>query len=103
MSQVGACYTSAAAMKKLIHPFIVLGITLLIALSCAGLTYPARSSSLARTTGAALFFQTTPTPQPEKDRSVVGSTDGIVIMGGIIVLIVIIPILARRKAWMRKP
>jgi len=90
-------------MRKLIRPFIVLGITFLIALSCTGLTYPARSSNPAHTTGAASFFQTTSTPQPEEDKSEVGSTDGIVIMGGIIALIVIIPILARRKAWMKNP
>jgi hypothetical protein len=88
-------------MKKLTRPFIILGICLLLALSCATLTYSARSSNLSNTTGAALFFQSTPTPQPEEDKSEVGSTDGIVIMGGVITLIVILPILARRKAWMR--
>lgn len=88
-------------MKKLIRPLILLGISLLIVLACAGLTRSVRSLSLVNTTGAALLFQTTPTPQLEEDKSVVGSTDGIVIMGGIITLIVITPILARRKAWMR--
>ena len=88
-------------MRKFIRPFIVLVISLLIVLACTGLTRSPRSLSLINTTGAALLFQTTPTPQLEEDKSVVGSTDGIVIMGGIITLIVIIPILARRKAWMR--
>lgn len=88
-------------MRKLLRPFIILVISLLLALSCTGLTYPAGSYDLSNTTGAALFFQTTETPQPEEDKSEVGSTDGIVIMGGVITLIVLIPILARRKAWMR--
>jgi len=43
--------------------------------------------------------QPTSTPQP-KDLSEIGSTDGIVIMGFLIALIVIVPILLRRKAWM---
>jgi len=88
-------------MRKFIRPFIILVISLLIVLACTGLTRSARSLSLINTTGAAFLLQTTPTPQLEEDKSEVGSTDGIVIMGGIITLIVIIPILARRKAWMR--
>ncbi len=42
--------------------------------------------------------RTTPTPQTE-DRSVIGSTDQIVVMGGVISAIIIIPILAGRKSW----
>jgi len=49
---------------------------------------------------AAFFLQTTPTPQP-KDLSKVGSTDGIVAMGFFIALIIIVPILLRRKSWMQ--
>jgi membrane protein YdbS with pleckstrin-like domain len=49
--------------------------------------------------GAAFFLPSTSTPQP-KDMSEIGSTDGIVIMGILIALIVIIPILWRRKTWM---
>jgi len=88
-------------MKRFIHPLLLLGIGTLLALSCAVLTSSIRSSPLAKTSGAVFFFQTTPTPQVKEDKSVVGSTDGIVIMGGVITLIVIIPVLARRKAWMR--
>ena len=88
-------------MKKFVRPLILLGIVLLIVLACTGLTRSVRSLSEVNTTGAAFLLQTTPTPQLEEDKSVVGSTDGIVIMGGIITLIVILPILARRKAWMR--
>ncbi len=41
-------------------------------------------------------LQTTPTPI-EEDISVIGSTDGIMLMGVIISLIVTIPVLFRRK------
>jgi hypothetical protein len=44
-------------------------------------------------------LQPTTSPQPQ-DVSEIGSTDGIVAMVGIIVLIVIVPILLRRKEWM---
>jgi hypothetical protein len=87
-------------MKRLIRPAIFIGVSLLLALFSAAITYPAQSPSLRNSTGAALFFQTTATPQPEEDRSEVGSTDGIVIMGGVIGLIVIVPILIKRKSWM---
>lgn len=50
--------------------------------------------------GAALFsIQPTSTPQPA-DLSEVGSTDGIVIMGILIALIILVPILLRRKSWL---
>jgi preprotein translocase subunit SecG len=45
---------------------------------------------------ASISLQTTPTPAAE-GVSVIGSTDGIFIMGVIIVLIVIIPVLFHRK------
>jgi len=88
-------------MEKIIRPLILLGVSLFIVLACTGLTYSARSSSLSNATSAGSFFQTTSTPQPKADKSEVGSTDGIVVMGGVIALIVIVPILARRKAWMK--
>jgi hypothetical protein len=49
---------------------------------------------------AVFFFQTTPTPQP-KDLSQAGSADGIAAMGVFIALIIVIPILLRRKSWMQ--
>jgi len=50
--------------------------------------------------GAAAFFaQSTATPPSGGDRSEIGSTDGIVIMGVVIVMIVVVPILLRRKSW----
>jgi hypothetical protein len=48
----------------------------------------------------AFFFQTTPTPQT-KDISQIGSTDGIIVMGFFIALIIVIPILLQRKSWMQ--
>jgi hypothetical protein len=87
-------------MKKLVRPALVLGICLSLALLSARLTYsfqPTMQGSLSATT---FFLQPTTTPQPQ-DVSEVGSTDGIVAMAGIIVLIVIVPILLRRKHWMR--
>jgi hypothetical protein len=85
-------------MKKFLRPMFMIGFGLLLAIACAGIgaTIPASSNSL---TGS-IFLQATATPQP-KQISVVGSTDGIVAMGFIIVLIIVIPILIRRKSWMR--
>jgi hypothetical protein len=88
-------------MKKLIRPAIVLAISLLIALFSAAVTYSSKIPNSEGLTAAVLFLQTTPTPPVEEDLSVVGSTDGIVLMGGVIAVIVLIPILARRKSWMR--
>ena len=80
---------------------------LILAITGAMLTHSiaVQSSLPAFDARASFFLQTTPTPQPEgeKDRSEIGSTDGIVIMGFVIVLIVAIPILVRRKHWMRQP
>jgi len=47
---------------------------------------------------AALYAQVTPTP-PVEDRSEIGSTDGIVFMGIIILLIIFVPIFLQRKSW----
>jgi hypothetical protein len=88
-------------MKRLTRPAIIIGVSLLIALSSAAITYTAEISSLGYSTTTSLLLQTTPTPKVEKDRSEVGTTDKIVIMGGVITLIVLIPILTQRKAWMR--
>ena len=47
-------------------------------------------------------MQITPTPLIEEDNSEVGSTDEIAIMGGVIAVIVLVPLLLQRKAWMKK-
>lgn len=85
-------------MKKLTRPALTLGLSLLLALFSAAMSYSAQASPLPRFSGAALFFQTTPTPQVQ-DQSEIGSTDQIVIMGGVIVFIIFMPIILSRKSW----
>ena len=85
---------------SLVRALITLGLALLLALLSAALTYSTHPAMQATFGGAAFFMmQPTSTPKPE-DLSEIGSTDGIVIMGFLIALIVIIPILVRRKSWM---
>ena len=82
------------------RPILTIGLGLALAFSSAALS-SSRPPTMQRNPGAAAFFlQTTPTPQP-KDLSKVGSTDGIVAMGFFIALIIIVPILLRRKSWMQ--
>lgn len=87
------------AMKKFMRPLITLGLGLVLALVSAALTYSAPPIATGNLAAAALFVQPTKTPQPE-GLSEIGSTDGIVIMGFVIALIIILPILLRRKSWM---
>jgi len=88
-------------MKRHIHPAIILLISLLliffgVAVSRSISIPPVKFSS---NTGAAFFFQTTATPQPQQDRSEIGSTDGITLMSFAITAIIIIPIILQRKRW----
>lgn len=87
-------------MKKLLRPALTLGICLSLALVSAALTYSSQPAMQGEPSATPAIPQVTTTPQP-LDASEIGSTDGIVAMGGIIVLIVITPILLRRKQWMR--
>ena len=90
-------------MKRIpLRPIIILTASLLIAFSCAAVTYTARTFGSNNPTTASPFLQTTPTPPVEEDRTEVGSTDGIVVMGGVIVLIVLVPILLQYKSWMQQ-
>ena len=86
-------------MKKIFRPAILVVLSLAIALASAALTHNIPSAEYGRLSAAAFFLQTTPTPE-QVDRSEVGSTDGIAVMGFVIVAIVVLPILLRRKAWM---
>lgn len=92
-------------MKKYSRRIVILIAGFIVALTVAALTHSiaVQSSQPAIDNSAAFFLQTTATPQPddEKDRSEIGSTDGIVVMGILIVLIVSIPIATRRKYWTR--
>lgn len=86
-------------MKKYMRPIITVGLSLVLALFSAALTYSAPPAMSGNFTAAGMFLQPTATPTPQ-DLSEIGSTDGIVAMGFLIALIIIIPILLRRKAWL---
>ena len=86
-------------MKKFMRPIITLGLGLVLALFSAALTYSVPPAAQGDLAAAALFIQPTKTPQPE-GLSEIGSTDGIIVMGFVIALIVLIPILLRRKSWL---
>ena len=94
-------YLPASRMKKLLHilrPAALIGIGLLLAIASAALSQPVfKDSSLS---ASALASQATATA-PIADASKIGSTDGIVLLSVIIVLIVIVPILVRRSTWSR--
>ena len=75
-----------------ISAIVLLFIILAGALAFANFNQPAVSAQ-----GIAGFtLQTTPTP-PVDDTSVIGSTDGILVMGIVIVLIIALPLLFRKK------
>jgi hypothetical protein len=83
-------------MKRLIHifrPVALIGIGLLLAVTSAAIGQPVL---IATGLGAAVLAQATPTPPPGSE---VGSTDGLTLVSIIIVLIVVVPILIRRKSW----
>ncbi len=85
-------------MKKLVRPAIMIVLSLALALFGAALSYKAQASPLPNLSGATITFQTTPTPEVQ-DKSKAGSTDQIIIMGGVIVLIIFAPIFFNRRAW----
>ena len=85
-------------MKRLMPSIITLTLSLVLALFTAALTYSAPSEARGSLTSGDLSVQGTPAGQ-SGDRSVIGSTDQIVIMGAVISAIIIIPILASRKSW----
>ena len=87
-------------MKRLWRAAVVLGMCLSLAILSGAITPSPGSAVQGQPTVTAVATQLTITPQPVSV-SEIGSTDGIVAMGGIIVLIVITPILLRRKQWMR--
>ena len=87
-------------MIKFMRPIITIGLGLALAFFSAALSSPTPPVIQEHPSATALFVQTTSTPQP-KDLSKIGSTDGITAMGFFIALIIIIPILIRRKFWMQ--
>jgi len=89
-------------MNKLVRPAIIFALTIFLALSCAIIAFSTKPPTLTNETGATLFMQATPTPPIEEDNSEVGSTDEIVVMGGVIAVIVLLPLILQRKAWAQK-
>jgi hypothetical protein len=88
-------------MRKFMRPFITLGLGLVLALFSAALTYSAPPAAQGNLAAAAQFLQPQATSTPQtKDASEIGSTDGIIVMGFLIALIIVIPILLRRNAWL---
>lgn len=88
-------------MKKIPHAFrfiLVLLIGAALIISCARISanIPAQRGLSA----AAFYVQATTTP-PVEDQSEIGSTDGIAILGIMIVAIVVLPILLQRKNWLK--
>ncbi len=85
-------------MKRLfliLRPIALIGIGLLFAITGAVLAGQPASSAAGLTAGA-FAAAATPTPPPVSE---VGSTDWITLTSILIVLIVITPILVRRKYW----
>ncbi len=85
-------------MKRLTPSFITIVLSLGLAIFIAALTYSVPSEARANNAKSDFFIQATPTTQAS-DQSVIGSTDQIVVMGGVIAAIIIVPILASRKSW----
>jgi hypothetical protein len=92
-------HAATKLMKKHMRPIIIVALGVALAIFGAALTYSAPPAIQGNYVAAAFFLQPTATPEPQ-DLSEIGSTDGIAIMGFIIALIIIIPILLRRKSWM---
>ena len=86
-------------MRRLLRPIITVGLSLVLALFSAALSYSASPSTTANLESADSLLPAGITPQPD-DLSEVGSTDGIMVMGFLIALIILIPILLQRRLWM---
>src|SRR5215212_9883273 len=86
-------------MKRFMRPIITIGLGLVLALFSAALTtYSASPATQGNLSAETFSLQSTSTPQP-KDHSEIGSTDGIIVMGFIIAVIIILPIALQRKSW----
>ena len=89
-------------MRKNIRPALIFTTIIFLAISCTMVAFSSKFPSQNNTTNATFLLQTSPTPAVEKDQSEVGSTDGIIIMGGVITAIILLPLLLQRKAWTQK-
>jgi hypothetical protein len=86
-------------MRRLARSIIAILLSLVLAALSAALTFPNPIPTQGNLSSGAYYVQTT--PAPEADKSEIGSTDGIMIMGGVIVAIIIIPIFLKRKSWLQ--
>ena len=87
-------------IASLVRPLITVGLGCILALFSAALTY-STPPALEGAFGAPAFLITQPTSTPKpKDLSEIGSTDGIVLMGFLIALIIIVPVILRRRSWL---
>lgn len=77
---------------------IAIVLSLVLAALSAALTSSAPVPLPENIASTTPFLQATPTAQQE-EISEIGSTDGIVIMGGVLALIILAPIFIKRKAW----
>jgi hypothetical protein len=85
-------------MRKLVRSTIAIVLSLVLAALSAALTSSAPIPMPENLSSATFLLQATPTVQ-QVESSEIGSTDGIIIMGGVIALIIIAPIFLRRKVW----
>ena len=67
-------------MKKIARPLITLGLGLFLAFFSAALTSFPTLTTQSPISSAAFFSQITPTPE-QQDKSEIGSTDQIVVLG----------------------
>ncbi|MBI2330790.1 MAG: hypothetical protein HYU84_01185 [Chloroflexi bacterium] len=79
--------------KNIFSACIFLVVVLTLFLAMTNFDPPAVS---AKDTSSVALQQTTPTPQTE-DVSEIGSTDGILIMGVVIVLIITLPLIFQKR------
>jgi hypothetical protein len=87
-------------MKKPVRLSIIIGIGLIVLFFSAALSSLTPPPMQVNFRSASFYQPPTTTPQVE-DVSEIGSTDEIIVLGGIIVLIVIVPIFIYRKSWMQ--
>jgi hypothetical protein len=85
-------------MKKIIRPAYFLTLFIFLILSCTMIAFSTKQTAAVNTTGAVLI-QASSTPPVEEGPSEVGSTDEIVLMGGVIAAIILIPILLQQRVW----
>lgn len=76
-----------------------MGLIMAVLGAAVGLIPSQASQSLPA--GMAMQITPTQTIAPEQGGSQIGSTDGIVLMGIIIVMIVVLPVLLQRRTWER--